>query len=124
MTRYNESYEPPAPLAEINLRNIETGKRVKNISVLLDTGADVSLLPLSAIKKLNIERSGEKVKLIGFDESENIADVYALQIVFLGKRLAGDYCAIDDEVGILGRDVLNEFSIIFDGKSLEWREEK
>lgn len=79
-------------------------------------------MPLSAIKKLNIEPSGEKVKLIGFDESENIADVYTLQIVFLGKRLAGDYCAIDAEVGILGRDVLNEFSIIFDGKSLDWRE--
>lgn len=124
MTRYNESYEPPAPLAKIVLRNIETGERVKDISVLLDTGADVSLLPASAIEKLQIEPSGEKVKLVGFDESENIADVYALQIIFLGKRLTGDYCAIDDETGILGRDVLNQFSIIFDGKSLEWKEEK
>jgi len=86
--------------------------------------ADVSLLPASAIEKLNIEPSGEKVKLVGFDESENIADAYTLQIIFLGKRLTGDYCAIDDEIGILGRDVLNQFSIIFDGKSLEWKEEK
>ncbi len=123
-TRYNESFDPPAPLAEIVLRNIETSERVENISVLLDTGADVSLLPLSAVKKLNIEPSGEKVKLVGFDESENIADVYTLQIIFLGKRLTGDYCTIDDEIGILGRDVLNQFSITFDGKSLEWKEEK
>ena len=41
-----------------------------------------------------------------------------------GTALTGDYCAIDDEIGILGRDVLNQFSIIFDGKSLEWKEEK
>ena len=124
MTNYNESFDPPAPLAEIILRNIETGERVKTVSVLLDTGADVSLLPASAIGKLNIEPSGERVKLVGFDESENIADAYTLQIIFLGKRLTGDYCAIDDETGILGRDVLNQFSIIFDGKSLEWKEEK
>ncbi len=121
---YNESFDPPAPLAEIILRNIETGERVKTVSVLLDTGADVSLLPSSAIEKLQIEPSGEKVKLVGFGESENIADAYTLQIIFLGKRLTGDYCAIDDEIGILGRDVLNQFSIIFDGKSLEWNEEE
>ena len=124
MKNYNESFDPPAPLAEIILRNIETGERVKTVSVLLDTGADVSLLPSTAIEKLNIEPSGKKVKLVGFDESENIADVFALQIIFLGKRLTGDYCAIDDEIGILGRDVLNEFSITFDGVNLEWKVNK
>ncbi|MBC7798149.1 MAG: hypothetical protein H7Z37_14855 [Pyrinomonadaceae bacterium] len=124
MMKYSESFDPPAPIAEIVLQNIETGERVETVSVLLDTGADVSLLPFSAIGKLNTEPSGEKVKLVGFDESENIADVYTLQIIFLGKRLTGDYCAIENEIRIIGRDVLNHFSIIFDGKSLEWKEEK
>ena len=124
MMKYDKSFNPPAPLAKIALRKIETGERVKDVSVLLDTGADVSLLPSTAIEKLNIKPSGEKVKLVGFDESENLADVYALQIIFLGKRLTGDYCAIDDEIGVLGRDVLNQFSVIFDGINLEWKEEK
>lgn len=124
MTKYDRSFDPPAPLAEIALRNIETGERIKIISVLLDTGADISLLPLSAIKKLRIKTSGEKVKLIGFDERVNVSDVYALQVIFLGKRLTGEYCVIDDEIGILGRDVLNQFSLIFDGVSLEWKEER
>lgn len=124
MTKYDETFDPPAPFAKIALRNIATGERIEDISVLLDTGADISLLPLSAIEKLHIEPSGEKVKLVGFNESENISDGYALQVIFLGKRLTGDYCAINDEVGILGRDVLNRFSIIFDGRNLEWREEK
>jgi predicted aspartyl protease len=123
MMNYDESFDPPAPIAKIALRNIETGERVKDLSVLLDTGADISLLPLSAINQLQIEPSDETVNLIGFDESKSTAEIYHLQIIFLGKRLTGVYCAIDDEIGILGRDVLNQFSVIFDGRNLEWKEQ-
>ncbi len=123
MTKYDESFDPPAPVAVVVLRNIKTGERTESVYVQLDTGADVSLLPLRAIEKLQIEPSGEPVKLVGFNESESVADAYNLQIVFLGKRLTGDYCAIDSDIGILGRDVLNEFSITFDGKHLKWKEQ-
>lgn len=124
MTKYDESFDPPAPTAVIALRNIETGERAENILVQLDTGADVSLIPLRAVNKLQIKPSGETVNLVGFNESESVSDIYALQLIFLGKKLTGDYCAIDGEIGILGRDVLNEFSIIFDGVNLEWKEQK
>lgn len=124
MTNYSQTFDPPAPIANITLRNVETGERTGDVSVLLDTGADISLLPLSAIRKLKIELSGETVDLIGFDESKSTSEIYRLQVIFLGKRFTGDYCAIDGEIGILGRDVLNEFSITFDGKSLEWKEEQ
>lgn len=123
-TKYDETFDPPAPIAVIALRNVETSERAENISVQLDTGADVSLLPLRAIEKLQIKSSGETIKLIGFNESENVSDIYALQIIFSGKRLTGDYCAIDGENGILGRDVLNEFSIIFDSINFEWKLQK
>ena len=124
MMKYDESFDPPAPIAKIVLRNTETGERLGNVSVLLDTGADISLLPLSAINQLQIEPSDETVNLIGFDESKSTTEIYQLQIIFLGKRLTGNYCAIDDEIGILGRDVLNEFSITFDGRNLEWKEQQ
>ncbi len=124
MMKYDESFDPPAPIAKIVLRNTETGERLGNVSVLLDTGADISLLPLSAINQLQIEPSDETVNLIGLDESKSTTEIYQLQIIFLGKRLTGNYCAIDDEIGILGRDVLNEFSITFDGRNLEWKEQQ
>jgi predicted aspartyl protease len=124
MTSYDESFNPPAPIAKIALRNVETRERVKDVSVFLDTGADISLLPTSAIGKLQIEPSGEKVNLLGFDDSQSRSEIYHLQVIFLGKRITGDYCAIDDKIGILGRDVLNEFSVTFDGKNLEWKEQK
>jgi predicted aspartyl protease len=101
---------------------IKQPKELKNIPVLLDTGADISLLPLSAIKTLQIQPLSEIIKLVGFDKSNDVFELYELQVVFLGKRFFGKFCAIDDEVGIIGRDVLNQVSILFDGKNLEWGE--
>jgi predicted aspartyl protease len=121
--KYDDTFDPPAPLAEIAVRNRTTGERIENIFALLDTGADVSLLPLRAIEKLQIEPSGEKVSLVGFDESQSFSNTYGLQVIFLGRKITGEYCTTDDEIGILGRDVLNEFSIIFDGVNLEWKEQ-
>ncbi|CAN5736238.1 hypothetical protein BH20ACI4_BH20ACI4_06400 [soil metagenome] len=118
--KYDDSYDPPAPFAEIVLRNIQTSQRSEKLRVLLDTGADISLLPLSAIRKLKISPTNETVELFGFNESQTVSEIYHLQVVFLGKRITGNYCAIDDEAGILGRDVLNEFSILFDGLKLNW----
>ena len=122
MTKYDNSSEPPAPIAQITLRNIETGERLRNISALLDTGADISLLPLSAVKALQIEPLTEKIKLVGFDNSNDIFEIYELQVIFLGNRFTGKYCVIEDEVGIIGRDILNQVSILFDGINLEWEE--
>ena len=114
--------EPPAPIAKIAARNVETGERARDISVLLDTGSDVSLLPKSVLGFLGISPlPNESYRLEGFDGSQISAEVFYLQVIFLGNRFTGKYCVIDDEIGILGRDVLNELVILFDGKNLEWK---
>lgn len=59
--KYDETFAPPAPVAEIVLRNVKTGERIGKIVALLDTGADVSLLPLSAIKKFKLSRQMKKL---------------------------------------------------------------
>lgn len=120
--KYDDSYIPPAPISEIVMRNVETGDRSAKERVLLDTGSDISLIAISMLKNLQIKPSEEKVNLFGFDENKSIAELYNLQIIFLGKRITGNYCGINNTVGILGRDILNDFCINFDGKNLEWKE--
>ncbi len=120
--KYDESFEPPAPIAKIAARNVKTGERARDISVLLDTGSDVSLLPKSVLGSLGISPlPNESYRLEGFNGSQTSAEVFYLQVVFLGNRFTGKYCVNDDDIGILGRDVLNEFAILFDGKNLEWK---
>ena len=53
MMKYDENFEPPAPIAQAQLRNTETGNRVKNVPMLLDTGADISFLPIHFVKNLS-----------------------------------------------------------------------
>ena len=46
MTRYDASrFDPPAPVAEVTLRSPDGARTVSGILLLLDTGADVTLLP-------------------------------------------------------------------------------
>ena len=38
--------DPPAPVAQVTLRNPHSGEMVVDVPLLLDTGADVTLLPV------------------------------------------------------------------------------
>ncbi len=124
MTKYDESFEPPAPTAKIALRKIETGEHIKkDVSMLLDTGADISLLPSSSVKNLKIKPlPNETFELEGIYGNQKSVEVFYLQVIFLEKRFTGKYCLIDDEIGILGRDILNQVSILFNGLNLSWQE--
>jgi len=104
--KYSETYNPPAPLAKIKLRNPKSLEIIADVPMLLDTGSDITLLPKSFCEKIGAEISDTKfLELEGFNESTSIA-----------------FYVYDE--GIIGRDVLNEFSILFDGVNLEWKEQR
>jgi len=45
-------FEPPAPLARVILRNPDTSTTWSDVPMLLDSGADVTLIPQTAVKKM------------------------------------------------------------------------
>ncbi|MGH9947895.1 MAG: hypothetical protein ACRD6X_11940 [Pyrinomonadaceae bacterium] len=119
--KFSTEFDPPAPIGTVTIRNRGTGERSNEIEMLLDTGSDISLLPLHLLELLQVRPSPVKrFDLIGFEGTEKPHEIFDTQVVFLGKRFTGNYCAIDDTIGILGRDVLNKFAFIFDGPNLEW----
>lgn len=116
-------FTPPAPFAKVKLRNIENGAELEDVPMLIDTGADVSLIPKSPVKKLNISVDSEaKYELLGFDGNRSVAEVVHLEMFFLKKKFKGQFLLIEQEWGILGRDVLNNVSLFFDGPKLVWGE--
>jgi hypothetical protein len=93
--------------------------------MLIDTGADVTLVPQASIDEL---KSGfdpqESYELEGFDGRRSFAQSVRLELVFLRRTFKGRFLIINSEVGILGRDVLNHIVVALDGPRLSWQEQK
>ena len=72
--KYSEIYNPPAPIARIKLRNPETLETIADVPMLLDTGADITLLPKSFCDKIGVEISEtESLELEGFNQTITVA---------------------------------------------------
>jgi hypothetical protein len=59
---------------------------------------------------------------VGFDGTISFAQAAVLDMVFLNRTFRGRFLLIGEEMGILGRDLLNHVSLLFDGPRLMWSE--
>jgi hypothetical protein len=116
-------FDPPAPAAVVKLRNPNNGTVISDVPLLLDTGADVTLLPQTAVHRLGIAPvADQQYELMGFDGSKILAPAVVLDLIFLRRAIRGRYMLIEEEWGVLGRDVLNLVTLLFDGPRTEWSE--
>lgn len=114
-------HDPPAPVAQVTLRNTNNSAATAECILLLDTGADVTLLPRSAVARIGVKpESGSQYQLTGFDGSTTFASVAVADMIFLNRVYRGKYLLIEQEEGVLGRDVLNHLLILLNGPKQEW----
>ncbi len=91
--------------------------------MLMDSGADVTLIPQSYLDRLGIAPvEGQFYELMGFDGSASLASVVHLEMLFLDRVFKGQFLVIDQDYGILGRNILNAVSLLLDGPRLTWSE--
>lgn len=119
----SSSYDPPAPVARVALRAIGVQSPLREVQLLIDTGADITLLPRSAVEYLGLQPlSGVGYELIGFDGTKSRADAVELDMIFLRKVYRGRYLLTDEDRGVLRRDVMANVALLFDGPRQEWSE--
>jgi predicted aspartyl protease len=122
MPPYDDRLVPSAPVLNARLRNPQSGTIVPAVPLLIDTGADVTLLPIGAVNAAGIEQTGTSYELQAFDGRSHSAAVVRGELLMLGRTFRGQFLVIDQEVGILGRNVLNTFALLLDGPRQTWSE--
>ena len=122
MPKYDSNqFDPPAPLARVSLRTLSNGNIVTDVPMLIDSGADLTLIPARFIEDLRLEvDQSENYELEGFDGSRSMAEAVQLELVFLRRSFRGRFLLVNSQSGILGRNVLNHLAIFLDGPGLSW----
>jgi len=126
MPAYDASlFDPPAPLAQVTLSVPGNGASVSDVPMLLDSGADVTLVQRSSVNRLGaIIDPNTAYEVYAFDGTVTYAQSVELDMDFLDRNFRGRFLITDEDVGILGRDILNYVSLLLDGPNLIWSEER
>lgn len=131
---YDQNYNPPAPTSEIIvssslLRQLGEGDKIEiQISVILDTGADISFIPKKVIKSLET-KIGKTLPYSMIEVEDYNGEKFKHKTYEL--KILPEKCEFGDEKkvvflesngteGILGRDVLNQHAICLDGPRGHW----
>ena len=119
MPEYDRSVSPPAPVvvAEIRFRD---GDRPVRVPLLLDSGSDVTILPLAAVQATGATIRPYPIPLQGYSGELVYRDRARLAMNLLRYTFRGDYLVDNLEIGILGRNVLNALVVTLDGPGLVW----
>ena len=76
-------FNPPAPMAQVLLRNLESGAVWTDVPMLIDTGADATMIPQSALGLLGLTPiTGRQHKLQSFNDSESYSLVVRVEHIF------------------------------------------
>jgi len=124
MPEYDDiRFIPPAPVALVAVRNSSGSASVSDVPMLVDSGADVTLLPRSAAEQAGLPIDLQAAyELMSFDGRRSSAQSVHGDLVFLTRTFRGRFLLTEDPCGILGRDILNHVSLLLDGPNRYWQE--
>jgi hypothetical protein len=119
------NFDPPAPVAAVTVRYSTSGEVVVDVLMLLDSGADATLLPQHVAEQLGLSGDESDVyELVGFNEARSTSQAVRADVRLLGKTFSGRFLVTPNSWGILERNVLNHLNLRLDGPNLQWELER
>ncbi len=119
LSHYNTTYQPSLPVVEITVGHSTQEQQQIVLKAMVDSGADGTMVPLRSLKHIGATQAGwtQLRAISGFSYR---APVYIVRLSFGATpidlfRVAGDK---QNEMMILGRDVLNLFVVTLDALGL------
>jgi predicted aspartyl protease len=111
---YDRRRDPPAPMLRVQIEAPAGGTVV--VPGLIDTGADVTVIPASLARQLRLPRVG-RLAFSGVDGRVLGAHVYSARLRFASVSRWCRLAAMGTEL-IVGRDVLNQGTLQLEGPKL------
>ena len=112
---YNQQVQPPAPFIYVTVGAPRHRTERENIPVLIDTGADITAIPTDLATELGLIKFSE-IGVSGFRHPAEPVDTYLVTPQIHDWTIeAVEVVVSDDNYGVFGRDVLNQFLITLDG---------
>jgi len=105
---YGKQYTPPAPVLPVRVGQPGTTPTVL-LSALVDTGADLSVLPQGLPARLNLPAVG-RLPVAGVDGLPRPLPVYAAEVAVNGYRAAIRVVSLG-ATPLIGRDLLNRLAV-------------
>jgi hypothetical protein len=118
MFSYDSDFSPPAPVLEITVHHPKTAGLETGVRAQLDPGSDISVLPESAADAIGLQRDGE-LEVEGYDGLMACVPLCVVTLEIAGEVLPPmSVVVMPRSLAILGRDVLNHFTLTLNGKDL------
>jgi hypothetical protein len=118
MIAYDLSFNPPAPVVDVIIKHPVTGIGSEILRGKLDSGADITVIPDWIITELQINPKGY-IWARGYDGSYFRRAFYYVTLSVEEFNLPFLRCITTNSNNLLlGRNVMNRFIIILDGKNL------
>lgn len=119
LSNYDTTYHPSLPVVEVTVKHSAHENQQVTLKALVDSGADGTMIPLHSLKQIGATQAGW-IQLKAISGFSYRAPVYVVRLLFgatpIGMfRVAGDS---QNEMLILGRDVLNLFVVTLDALGL------
>ncbi len=115
--QYNTHYNPSAPFVDVKLSISPHNNQVIEAYAQIDTGSDVSAVPLALIHQIGAGKQREQ-QMISMSGRPERVEIFELFITIADHPIVVDVIGLPHlrEV-VIGRDILNHFTITIDGLS-------
>ena len=113
---YSAARTPPIPAATVVLASPDGHSTLSDIPAQFDTAADRTVVPLTYLQHLGLPPV-RRINAHGFGETIMSVGVFRIQFELPGvtRQLVEVVGLSGEEYVLIGRDILNQFRITFDG---------
>jgi predicted aspartyl protease len=113
---YSRKLFPPAPYIEMRLGIPDESLKVGPLSALIDSGADITVVPQHYIRRLGLSIEDHGFLRGEWGERRKVR-IYTVDVSIDGIRLPAVEVAADAQIKevLIGRNILNMLRVLLDG---------